>query len=136
MLGGVGADGVGTVQLVTFPTPYTVGHHAASVTGDRFRNPVVYSPPRDEPGTPVAVIQIAAPQSAAGTRDGHQQLGYDRTMVDIDLYVPPEFLPHKGDLIDIPGMGQFEVVGYPEDHNHGFHQWQPGNVIPLRRVEG
>ena len=121
---------------MSFPTPYTVGHHVATVTGDRFRNAVTYTPPRDAPGTPVVVIQIAAPQSEAGTRDGRQLAGYDRTLIDLELYVLPEFKPDKGDLIDIPEMGQFEVAGYPEDYNHGFHGWRPGSVVPLRRVEG
>lgn len=123
---------------MSFPTPYTVGHHVRNQdpSTDRFRAPVTYAPPKDQPGTSVPVIQWAAPQSAAGTRDGRQPAGYDRTLIDIELFVPPEFKPAKGDLIDLPGEGQFEVAGEAEDHNHGFHGWQPGNVIPLRRVVG
>lgn len=121
---------------MTYPTPYTVGHHVRTAVGaDRFRETVTYTPPKDQPGTPVAVIQWGAPESAAASQDGAQQPGYDRTIVDVQLYAPPEFLPGKGDLIDLP-TGQYEVVGHPEDHNHGFHGWQPGNVINLRKVEG
>lgn len=122
---------------MTYPTPYTVGHHVRTAVGaDRFRETVTYTPPKDAPGTPVAVIQWGAPQSAAASQDGAQQPGYDRTLVDVQLYVPPDFRPGKGDLIDLPGDGQYEVVGHPEDYNHGFHLWQPRNVVNLRRVEG
>lgn len=122
---------------MSFPTPYTVGHHARSTeSGDRFRGAATYTPPRDQPGTPVQVIQWGAPDSASGARDGQQVPGYDRTIVDLELFVLPDFRPGRGDLIDLPGIGQFEVVGYPHDYTHGFHGWQPGNVVDLRRVEG
>lgn len=123
---------------MTFPTPYTVGHHVrvATGTGDRFRETVTYNPPKDAPGVPVRVIQWGAAQSAAASQDGRQQPGYDRTIVDVELYVLPDFKPGTGDLIDLPETGQYEVVGHPQDYNHGFHGWQPGNVINLRRVEG
>lgn len=122
---------------MTYPTPYTVGHHVRTAVGaDRFRETVTYTPPKDQPGTPVKVIQWTALKSEAASRDGAQQPGYDRTIVDVELYTLPGFRPSPGDLIDIPGDGQFEVVGHPEDYNHGFHGWQPGNVINLRRVEG
>ena len=123
---------------MTYPTPYTVGHHVRNqdASTDRFRASVTFTPPAEQPGTPVPVIQWAAPESAAGSRDGRQPAGYDRMLIDVELFVLPDFKPGKGDLIDLPGEGQFEVAGYPEDYNHGFHTWQPGNVIPLRRVVG
>lgn len=121
---------------MSYPTPYTVGWHARTNTGaDRFRDPPTYSPPKDQPGTPVQVIQWAAAQSNA---PGNQQLGHQRVVSDVELFVLPGFAPRPGDLIDLPAgpAGQFEVVGDPEDYNHGFHQWQPGNVVQLRRVVG
>lgn len=124
---------------MSFPTPYTVGWHVRTNTGpDRFREPATYSPPKDQPGTPVEVIQWSAAKSDDSGSDGRQQIGHDRTVVDILLSVPPEFVPSPGDLIDLPAApaGQYKVVGYPEEYNHGFHQWRPGNVVQLRRVVG
>jgi hypothetical protein len=122
---------------MTYPTPYVVGWHVHTEGGpDRFRQPPIYTPPKTQPGTPVRVIQWAAPQSDSSGRDGVQMPGYERVIIDVQLFVPPSFRPSPKDLIDLPGMGQFEVVGYPEDYNHGFHGWQPGNVINLHRVEG
>ncbi|WP_280246159.1 hypothetical protein [Nocardia abscessus] len=120
---------------MSFPTPYTVGHHACTPGGpDPHRNPATYTPPKNQPGTPVPVIQWGVPESTEPKLAGH-----DRTViVDVELFVTPEFNPNPGDLIDLPAgpAGQFEVVGYPEDANHGFHGWRPGSVVNLRRMEG
>lgn len=124
---------------MSFPTPYTVGWHVRTNTGaDRFREPPTYSPPQTSPGTPVQVIQWAAAQSNAAGHDGRQLLGHQRIVMDVDLFVAPGFTPAPGDLIDLPAgpQGQFVVVGYAQDYNHGFHGWTPGNVVQLRRVEG
>lgn len=124
---------------MTFPTPYTVGHHVRNPDGtDRFRTAPSWTPPRDEPGVPVAVIQWSPAKSNAAGNDGRQMVGHDRVELAVELYAPPEFQPQPGDLIDLPSgpAGQYEVVGYPEDYNHGFHGWAPGNVVNLRRIEG
>lgn len=124
---------------MSFPTPYIVGWHARNPDSpDRFRAAPTYTPAKDQAGTPVRVIQWAAAKSDSSGRDGTQQVGHERTELTIKLYVPPEFQPSPGDLIDLPAgpAGQYEVVGFPEDHNHGFHGWQPGNVVHLRRIEG
>jgi hypothetical protein len=113
-----------------------VGHHVYTAGGpDPHRNPPSYSPPKNQPGTPVNVIQWAPPGSHA---DQPKLAGHDRVIVDVELFVPPGFTPAPGDLIDLPSgpAGQFMVIGYPEDYNHGFHGWQPGSVVNLRRVEG
>lgn len=124
---------------MTFPTPYTVGWHVRTNTGaDRFRDPPTYSPAKDAPGTPVAVIQWSAAKSDSSGSDGRQQLGHQRVILEVDLFVLPGFTPAAGDLIDLPAgpAGQFEVVGHPADYTHGFHGWAPGSVIKLHRVEG
>ncbi|MFG1794135.1 hypothetical protein [Nocardia sp. NPDC049149] len=124
---------------MTFPTPYVVGWHVRDTDGpDRFREAPTYTPAKSSPGTPVRVIQWAAAKSDSSGRDGTQMAGHVRTELTVKLYVPPEFNPAPGDLIDLPAgpAGQYEVVGYPEDCNHGFHGWRPGNVINLRRIEG
>lgn len=124
---------------MSYPTPYTVGWHVRTNTGpDRYREPATYSPPKDQPGTPVPVIQWSAAKSDDSGSDGRQQLGYERVVLSVDLFVPPGFTPKRGDLIDLPAgpVGQFEIVGAVEDYNHGFHGWHPGSVVNLRRVEG
>lgn len=124
---------------MSFPTPYTVGWHVRTNTGtDRFRDPPTYSPAKDVPGTPVAVIQWSAAKSDGSGRDGRQQLGHERLITEVELFVPPGFAPKPGDLIDLPAgpAGQFEVAGEPSDYTHGWHGWAPGAVITLRRVVG
>ena len=124
---------------MTFPTPYIVGHHVRNPDGpDRFREAPTYTPAKNQPGTPRRVIQWAAAKSDTGGRDGAQMSGHQRTEVTVELYCGPDWAPGLGDLIDLPAgpAGQFEVVGYPEDHTHGFHGWAPGSVVNLRRIEG
>lgn len=124
---------------MSYPTPYTIGWHVRQPDGpDRFREPPTYIPPKGAAGTPVKVIQWSAAKSDAGGRDGVQLTGHERTELTVELYVLPGFNPVLGDLIDLPSgpAGQYEVVGYPEDYNHGFHGWTPGNVVNLRRIEG
>lgn len=122
---------------MSFPTPYRVGWHVRSVGGaDRYRDVITYTPAKGQVGTQVSVIGWAAPQSGGASRDGSYQVGHDRIIVDVELFALPAFRPGRGDLIDLPGDGQYEVSGPVQDWNHGFHQWRPGNVIPLQRVEG
>ncbi|WP_165692527.1 hypothetical protein [Mycolicibacterium conceptionense] len=54
---------------------------------------------------------------------------------DIDLLIPPTFAVTVQDRFTLPDTGTFEVVGI-EDCNRGFHGWQPGSVIKLRRITG
>jgi hypothetical protein len=118
---------------VTFPTPFTVGHHVySSTTKDGYNREIpVYTPTRDAPGVSNPVYGWANPVNSEPKVAGH-----DRVVVEMELYAPPAFHPGPQDLIDIPGSGQFEVIGYPEDYNHGPFGFQPGYVINLRRVEG
>jgi hypothetical protein len=116
---------------LTFPTPHTVGHHAYSAGGpDPHRNPPSYTPPIDEPGEAVAVYGWHVPSTTEPKIAGH-----DRVIVDVELLVPPEFIPGPHDRIDLP-TGQFEVVGEVQDYNHGPFGWHPGSVINLRKVDG
>jgi len=124
---------------VTYPTPYTVGYHVRNPDGpDPFREAPSYTPPKGEAGIPVPVIQWEAAVSNTAGNDGRQLLGHDRTEVSVKLYVPPEFSPAPGDLIDLPSgpAGQYEVVGYPEDYTTGPFRWAAGWRLNLKRVEG
>ena len=52
------------------------------------------------------------------------------------LAVPPDFPATAYDLVDIPGDGQYEVDGEPEDYCHGPFGFRPGLVVNLRKVSG
>lgn len=116
---------------MSFPTPYTVQYWEYSPGGpDPHRTPPTYSPALDRPGTRVPVIGWAVPSAADPRLAGHP----DRVIVDADLYVPATFAPTPHSVIELPS-GRFEVVDV-QDYNHGPAQWQPGNVVGLRKVGG
>lgn len=98
---------------------------------DPHRNPPSYSPPLDEPGTPVQVYGWAIPSAVAANLDGHP----DRVIADGDLYAPVAFVPTPHSVIGLP-TGRFEVLGAVQDYNHGPFEWVPGNVSGLRKVDG
>lgn len=64
-----------------------------------------------------------------------QIAGHERVRIDAQILAPPEFAPGSKDLIVLP-VGEFEVEGGVQDYNHGPFDWQPGNVINLRRTTG
>ena len=111
---------------MTFPTPYTVRHeHAAVVAQDDLGNEsIIFEAPTD-----VAVQQIVPVTD--------EQLGgfTSRQITDVDLYVPPDFTPGLQDRITLPNGDLYEVIA-TADHNQGFAQWTPGNVVKLKRVTG
>ena len=121
---------------MSFPARFTVGVHTFSEGAEDSHGipEKVFTPPLDQPGAPHAVICWAP---AGG--DGEPKLaGHDRVVVDIEMAVPEGFPVGPRDVIDLPEgpQGQFEVIGYPEDANNGFHGWRPGLVVNLKRVEG
>lgn len=123
-------------SATAFPLLFTIGVHAYSDGGrDAHHNPVpVYTPPLDQPGTPRRVCGW----SAAGSSEPAPEGAPNRVDTDVILYAPTGLLgPH--DVVDLPAgpAGQFEVIGYPADYDHGFHGWAPGLVqVRLRRIEG
>ncbi|OBA62190.1 hypothetical protein A5780_19215 [Nocardia sp. 852002-20019_SCH5090214] len=118
--------------MTFLPTPYTVGVHRYGVTGQDARGNDVwgYTPPLDSSGTQRRVYGWYVPSSTEPALAGH-----DRVVVDVVLMVPPGFPAGPHDRIDLPD-GQYDVVGNPEDYNHGPFQWAPGAVVNLTRVEG
>lgn len=89
-----------------------------------------FTPPLADPGVVHKVFGWWTPRSLEPKLAGH-----DRVITDVELCGPPGIAgPH--DIVDLPGSGQFEVIGHPEDHNN--NPWfQPGLVIyNLKRVEG
>lgn len=115
---------------MTFPTPFTVGWHAASSGPDEDANgdPVItHTPALDVAGTEVRVMGWAPTAST--------ELQIGRVDHDIDLYVPPSVAAGSGDVVDLP-EGQFEVVGSPLDWSKGPFGFTPGFVVQLKRVSG
>lgn len=120
---------------VTFPLLFTVGHHAySSTTQDAHGNDIpVYMPALTQSGVQRKVIGWSTPST-----DEPKLAGHDRVVVDVELLVPEGFPAQPRDVIDLPAgpRGQFEVIGYQQDYNHGFHGWRPGSVLALQKVDG
>ena len=61
--------------------------------------------------------------------------GHDRVELEGQVFAPGSFRPGPLDLIVLGGE-DFEVVGHPEDYNHGPFGFTPGVVVNVRRVTG
>ncbi|KUI43910.1 hypothetical protein AU197_21130 [Mycobacterium sp. IS-1590] len=93
----------------------------------------VYTPPLDQPGAPQRVYGWQVPESTERRAlGGHAEM----VITDVDLYAPPDFQIAPTDVVDLPGAGQFHVIGHPIDYTHGPFVAQPGVVVRLRKVEG
>lgn len=111
---------------MTFPALFTVDHYAWSADGveDELGN--------DEGGwaaTPVTRPAISwsigvTEEYASGTTE----------VYDARLYCPPSWTGTVRDRVVIGG-DLFEVVSI-RVQDAGFHGWQPGSVMLLRRVSG
>lgn len=112
---------------MTFPTPWTVGHHVFTGTGqDDLGNDV------ETWASPVDAKVIGWYASMLETLAGHTS----RVESDIDLLIPSDSTIAIHDKVDLPGFAKpFRVMAI-EDYCHGFHQWQPGNVAKLKQVSG
>lgn len=111
-----------------YPTPYTVQTSAFNKSGtDSHGNPVEsWATPITQPVYGWAVPNSIQPKYA----------GQERTLVDVELYVPPGFVVGPRDRIILTGDWKFEAIGYPEDYTHGPFGFNPGLVVNLIRVEG
>jgi hypothetical protein len=121
---------------MTFPTLFTVGHHAYSggVEDDYNIDTPTYTPAEDATGTSRRVYGWSVPATTEPKLAGH-----DRVAVDIELLCPSDFPAGPHDLIDLttgPNQGQYEVIGEPEDLTHGPFPFTPGVVLNLRKVTG
>jgi len=114
---------------MTFPTPYTVAHQPyTGLAVDPLNNEV----PAWDDTVMVKVIGWRLTQS--------QEMGdyTSRQVIDGVLLTPPGLEVHVRDRFTLPerpgGMGgTFEVVEV-SDVGHGFHQWNPGGVVKLRKT--
>ena len=111
---------------LSFPTPNSVGwsRFDGSAT-DELGNVVgVWADPVER-----AVIGWSDVAVETSSGDGHAA----QEKFDLELLVPPSFAPGTRDRIVLEGK-LFEVVG--GSRQIGFHQWNPGRCVKLRRVEG
>jgi hypothetical protein len=77
---------------------------------------------------------IAIQPSAVESVNGYTS----RVVSDVDVAVPAGTVVSVRDRLTLPvgfGPGAFEVVAV-EDANYGFHQWNPGTILKLKRVTG
>ena len=113
---------------MTFPLAQVIGHRAFDPGAvNAHGNPVeAWGDPVD-----VAVYGWHTGQSAEPAVAGH-----DRVSVDGQVFGPESWRPGPRDRVVLPGAGEFEVQGHPEDYNHGPFGWRPGLVTNLRAVTG
>lgn len=118
---------------MSFPLRHTVGVHLMTTSGvDAHRNPVkTYTPPLDQPGTPVKVYGWSVPSTSEPLIPGH-----DRVIADIQLLIPPGFPAGPSSVIDLPSAGQYQVIGEQQDYTTGPFGFRPGSVLNLRRITG
>lgn len=112
---------------MAFPAPHTVGHQVFTGTGeDDLGNDI------ETWAAPVNVKVIAYQSAMAENINGY----ISRVVADVDMATPPDLVVSVRDRFILPDDEKpFEVVAI-DDANHGFHQWEPGNVVKLKRVTG
>lgn len=110
-----------------FPLRHTIQHRAyLAGVEDAHGNPVTdYSDPAD--------VQVYGWHTGQTTEPG--VAGHDRTEVEGQVFAPGSFRPGPLDVVVLGGE-DFEVVGHPEDYNHGPFGFAPGVVVNVRRVTG
>ena len=119
---------------MSFPLLFEVGHHVytdSAVMDDYGELTPVFTPAKDAPGTSYKVFGWSVPSSREPAVAGH-----DRLVVDVQLLAPPDFPAGPYDLIDIPDLGQFQVIGLAEKNDANPFGWNPGMTVNLRKVSG
>lgn len=113
---------------MSFPLPHTVQHLAYAGTARNSRGNTV-----DVWASPV---DVAAFWHTGPTHEP-QIAGHERVRVDAKVYVASSVTVSSKDKFVLPGRGEFEVEGEPEDYDHGPFGFTPGVVVVnLRRVTG
>lgn len=62
--------------------------------------------------------------------------GSNRVLVSVVLLVPETFSVGPHDKVIVPGYGELDVLGLPQDYNHGPFNWRPGYAVNLGRADG
>jgi hypothetical protein len=115
--------------VTAFPTPWLIRQEVFTGTGeDELGNDVQgWAAPAD-------VRAIAIQPSSVENINGYSS----RVVADVDVAVPSTVTVGVRDRFTLPdafGAGAFEVIAI-EDASYGFHQWQAGIILKLRRVTG
>jgi len=123
-------DTASPLRIPKLTSGVSVGFIEEGVELDAYNDVVaVFTPARDQPGTTYTVYGTALVSSTETVPD--------RLLVDKrQLLVPPNFPAAVDDLVDIPGDGQYQVIGDPEDYWQGPFGFRPGLVLNLRKVIG
>jgi hypothetical protein len=113
---------------VTFPARLTVDHYAY----------VGSESSTDELGN---VVDAWASTPTARAAQSWQSVDREKLgnfaqgeIFDVSLSLPPDWVPALHDRIGLPD-GVYEVVGF-RMQDKGFHGWQPGNIVLLKRTTG
>ena len=108
---------------MSLPTPWTVQHlaYAGTTEDDRGNEIPAYASPVTRP-----VFGWSAPQSSEP-----KVAGVESVVVTLEVFAPT-FPVSDRDRMVVDG-DTFEVVGDPEDYNHGPFGFAPGMVVNLTR---
>lgn len=116
---------------MNFPVTRTIGHKAYNGSTRNSRGNTVDSW--------AAVVSVPVYGWHVPATWEPQIPGHERVRFDVQVLAPASFRPGPKDLIVVPGFGDCEIVGVPQDYNNGPWQWDgdgPGNVINAKKVTG
>lgn len=122
---------------MTFPLTHTVDHYPWSADGkDELGNTVSSWPETPTPvkvyGYTVATTERLAGQGVSALSPG--EIAATGETFDASITTPPGWVPAIRDRVGLAD-GIYEVVAHRLQCT-GFHGWEPGNVVLLRRTEG
>lgn len=122
---------------MTFPATKTVGLHVFSEgVFNGYTTTDTWTPAKNLPGTTTFVYGWYTQPPGQADSAEPAVAGHDRVIGDLVLLTPPGVAIGPHDVVDVPGEGQFEMLGRAEDLNEGPFAFTPGRVYNLRRVEG
>lgn len=114
--------------MAEFATPYTVQTRAYSEDGF------------DSRGRPVEVWAGPVAQGVYGwyMPDSTEPAvaGANQVLIRVVLLAPEEFQVGEHDKVIVPGYGELDVLGMPQDYNNGPFGWRPGFVVNLGVARG
>lgn len=112
--------------MTQYPLPFTV---------TRIRREIAEEV--DELGNPqwtTSSDTVAVAGWAVPTSDEPKLTRHDRLTVDVELLAPSGTFRHD-DQVDLPPYGRCQVIGWPENYDHGPFKFVPGlEVVNLKQV--
>lgn len=109
-----------------FPLPWTAGHQVYSEGAD------------DAHGNPVQSWATAVNVPAIWWSPSSTEpavAGHDRVQVDVVLVVASSLAVSAHDRFVLDGQ-EYDVIGFPEDYNHGPYKTPGRKPVNLQRVDG